>query len=176
MSALDRNPTSTDLLQPTKFLLTFGRIKETQFFCQRVNIPGVSIVDIESPTTFANLKIPGNKITYDSFEIEFLVDNNLSSWRNIYEWIVGLSIPHNFDEYRLLNRQNKNTVFEKQPQYSDATVTILNGLNNPKLRIVFDNIFPKSISSINFDTQLSAETIITASASFSFTNYKIEIL
>lgn len=176
MSVLDRNPTTTDLLQGSKYLLTFSRIKDVQFFCQRVNLPGVSIEELSSPTTFSTLKIPGSKIRFDDLDVEFILDNQLTSWREINSWIQGLSNPHDFSEYSNLNRLSKVSVNATQPQYSDATLTILSGLNNVKLRIKFNQVFPTSVSSIRFDTKLTAEDIMTASASFSFTNYDIELL
>jgi hypothetical protein len=55
--------------------------------------------------------------------------------------------------------------------FSDATLTILSGLNNPILRIQYLNVFPLSISDINFDTTQSADTILTATATFRYQSY-----
>ena len=51
---------------------------------------------------------------------------------------------------------------------------ILSGLNNPKLRIKFVNLFPTSISEIHFDTKESSENIIVATASFRYHLFKID--
>jgi hypothetical protein len=48
--------------------------------------------------------------------------------------------------------------------------------NNPKLRVNFINIFPVSVGSLDFDTTLSAEEHISASASFRYDYFTIEKL
>ena len=63
----------------------------------------------------------------------------------------------------MLFRSNTNT-----PQYSDGIVTILSGLNNPKLSIHFANLFPISLSEIEFSTKESSEVVITAKATFRY--------
>ena len=67
MTVLNRNPQNTNPLQPTKFLLTFPDISDTMFFCQKVNIPGVSVpenprqipnVDLYTPVPLSWYQIP----------------------------------------------------------------------------------------------------------------------
>ena len=43
MTALNRVPQNTNLLQASKFLLTINRIPNTQYFCQQANIPGFTL-------------------------------------------------------------------------------------------------------------------------------------
>ena len=57
--------------------------------------------------------------------------------------------------------------------YSDASLTIMSALNNPLLRVNYHRMFPISISDIKFDTQKSADTIITATASFHYEYFEI---
>ena len=58
--------------------------------------------------------------------------------------------------------------------YSDATLTVLSALNNPIVRIKFTNVFPITLNDIGFDTSLSADTIITADATFMYDYYEFE--
>ena len=59
MTVLTRTPENTNPLQPTKFLLTFKKIKDTQYFCQSVNIPGVSLGEVVRATPFLDMYSPG---------------------------------------------------------------------------------------------------------------------
>jgi hypothetical protein len=45
-------------------------------------------------------------------------------------------------------------------------------LNNPVIRVQFTNVFPVSLSDINFDTRMSADDIITADATFVYDTFK----
>jgi hypothetical protein len=57
--------------------------------------------------------------------------------------------------------------------YSEATLTVMSALNNPLYRINYHKIFPVSVSGIQFDTKESADTIITATATFAYEYFEI---
>jgi hypothetical protein len=168
MTAITRAPQNTNLLQPTKFLLSFDRIGTSQFFCQTVNLPGISLGSAPINTPVADIYAPGNKITYDELSISFLVNEDVQTWQDIHSWFRSIASPEGFSERNRLSDMQNQFSKNKQKNYSDATLTILSGLNNPLLRIQFFNAFPTSLSGIEFDTTKSADTIITASANFRF--------
>ena len=166
MTVLNRNPQNTNPLQPTKFLLTFSRIQTVQYFCQEINLPGVSLGEVLKPTPFLDMYSPGTKLTYDPLDISFTIDEELASWKNLYDWFTTIADPDGFEK-RTYTRELQRTEY-----LSDATLTVLSALNNPVLRIEFTNVFPLTLSDINFDTKLSADTIITARATFRYQSYK----
>lgn len=166
MTAITRSPENTNLLQPTKFLLTFSRIATTQYFCQTVNLPGVSLGEVVRVTPFLDMYSPGTKLTYEPLEMEFMVDEELLSWKNLYDWFTSMADPDGFEK-RDVSRELQSIKY-----FSDATLTVLSALNNPILRIQYTNVFPLSISDIGFDTTRSADTIITAKATFRYQSYK----
>ena len=57
--------------------------------------------------------------------------------------------------------------------YSDATLTILSSKNMPKTEIRFKNIFPTSISGLDYNIGGTDVDYITCSASFSYLGYTI---
>jgi len=164
MTVLNRNPQNTNLLQPTKFLLTFSRIPNAQYFCQTVNVPGVVLGEVVRETPFLDMYSPGTKLKYDPFDIDFIVDEELQSWKDLYKWFISIADPDGFEQRDgALGKQNEHL--------SDATLTILSGLNNPILRIQFRNIFPLTMSDLNFDSKESADTIMTCKATFRYESY-----
>lgn len=166
MTALTRTPQNTNPLQPTKFLLTFARIPNTQFFCQEVNIPGVSLGEVDRVTPFLDMFSPGTKLKYDPLDVEFIVDAQLQSWKDIYNWFTSIADPDGFEGRRISREIQNNTNF------SDATLTVLSALNNPVVRIEYLNCFPLTLSDIRFDTKSSADNIITCRATFRYQSYK----
>ena len=68
MTALNRNPINTDLLQSTKFRVTFARLPTVTYFCNSANLPGISLTEIPMPTPFVDLYMPGEKAVYDTAE------------------------------------------------------------------------------------------------------------
>jgi hypothetical protein len=168
MPALKRSPENVNLLQPTKFLLSFDRIGTSQFFCQTVNIPGINLGSAAINTPVADIYAPGNKIAYEQLSISFIVNEDVQSWKDIHSWFRSIASPEGFNERNRLSNVQTQFSKSKQKNYSDATLTVMSALNNPLLRIQFFNAFPTSLSGIEFDTTKSAETIITASATFRF--------
>lgn len=173
MSAFTRTPEATGLLQPTKFLLTFDRIKTTQYFCQSVNIPGVNLgqAPINIPT--ADIFAPGNKITYNPLNVHFLVDSKMTNWQELHAWFRSIASPESFSERKRLTQLQNQYSFKKN-SYSDATLTVLSPLNNPILRVRFYNCFPITLSDIIFDSSQSADDIISADGVFIYDYFDFE--
>ena len=147
MTALNRIPQNTNYLQATKFLLTFSRINNTQYFCQEVNIPGVSLGTVDRVTPFLDMYSPGTKLTYEPLSVEFLLDESLQGWKNLYDWFLTMADPDGFE------KRDGSRELQTQKHFSDATLSILSGLNNPIIRIQYKNVFPLSISDIKFRRQ-----------------------
>jgi len=165
MTALTRQPQNNNPLQATKFLLTFARIPTTQYLCQEVNIPSVSLGEVNRATPFLDMFSPGTKLQYSPLDVTFMVDEELQSWKDMYNWFVSIADPDGFE------KRDHNKELQQVKHFSDATLTVLSALNNPIVRLQFTNVFPLSMSDIKFDTKLSAETIITCTATFRYQSY-----
>lgn len=178
MAATNRTPGNKDLLQSTKFRVTFDRLPGMTYFCQSANFPGVSLTEIPRQTPFVDLYIPGEKLIYDTFNITFLVDEDMRAWTEIHDWIRAITFPTDFKEYLDLKRLDRGPLFRAdykgKPQYSDATMTMFTNKNNPNFRVKFVDLFPTTLSTIIFSSQDSAENVITADATFRFSYYEYE--
>ena len=172
MTALTRTPVNTNPLQSSKFILAFERLPTVQYFCQQANLPGVSLGFATFPTPLRDVPVAGNKLSYSEFDVTFIVDEQLQSWNELYKWLLAMGSPKSINERTRLN-QLQNDYTTGNSYYSDATLTIMSALNNPLLRVNYHRMFPLSISDIKFDTQLSADTIITATASFQYEYFDI---
>lgn len=184
-SALTRQPENTNLLQVTKYIMTLPRVNNVQYFCQEANLPGVSISQIARQTPIVDLWSPGSKLSYNEFDVTFVIDEDLRAWTDIHDWMRGLSGGVDDDEWSNMMRKSavsytadvdNNPNSKAFPQYSDGVLTLLTGLNNPKIRIKFAQMFPTDLSDIKFDSKLSSDTILTATAKFRFDYFNIERL
>jgi hypothetical protein len=159
--AITTHPSTTNLLQPTKFLVTFPEISETIYFCQKANIPGVTLGMALQETPNLDLFHSGTKLEYNTFDITFIVNEDLSAWTSIYKWMNDLSsVEKNYTK----RKENKK----------QAIFTVMSNLNNPKFRIKLNNIFPLSLSDLEFDTASSAEEHVLATASFRYDWFDLE--
>jgi hypothetical protein len=176
MTALNRNPLNPNLLHPNKFQLNFGRVPNIQYFVQSVSVPGISLSEVPHQTPFIDLYVPGEKAIYDMLNVTFLVDEELKSWLEIHDWIRAMTFPTDFQEYRDLSKLNKiaNIRKEVQPQYSDATITVLSSANNPLYRFKFFDCFPTTLSTFVLSSADSPDGIITADATFRFSYFNVD--
>jgi hypothetical protein len=180
MTALTRNPINTNLKQSTKFKLNFDRLPGLTYFCQSVNLPGVSASEVPRSTPFVDVYVPGEKLVYDTFNVTFTVDEDMRAWTEVHDWLRGFTFPTKFEEYVNLIRQGNqsytrsNFGVKDAAQYSSAILTLYTNKNNPNLRIKFVGMFPISLSTVIFNTQDTAENIITADATFRFSYYDYE--
>lgn len=178
MSVKSRTPPSTTNLQSSKFQIIFPRITSATYFCQAVNIPGISTTPVLNSTPFADLYKPGDKPQYGNFSMEFIIDEELWGFQIIFDWIKGYSFPSDFEEYKNLYRLSEMNIplNNSRPQYSDAQLTILSSKNLPKFRLKFIDIFPIGLNAIPLNTMLDANKPVTTTAEFKYQYYTIERL
>ena len=143
------------------------------FFCTEANIPGLSVGSATQYNPLLDAPIPGDKMIYEDFRIEFLLEETMKSWTGLQDWIRGYSYPESTDQYKNLPLQLRLQGVTEKPQYSDALLFVYSNKNNPLMQIKFADIFPVSLSGVQFNTKLSAETVLTATATFKYTSYVI---
>ena len=160
-------PDNHNLAQGSKFMLAFPRLPNLSFFCKSVNLPGVTLGSTEQPTPFLDVPVAGIKLEYETLNATFLVDEPFKTWESIYNWMSGnlLEFP--------IPQQGVPAVSEKAI-YSDAILYVYTNKNNPSFLVKFTDLFPISLSSVQFSTEESAETVMTADVVFKFAYYKIE--
>jgi len=154
-------PENTNFLQPTKYVLTFPEVPDMIYFCQKANIPGVSLGQALQETPNLDLFHSGTKISYNTFDVTFLVNEDLSAWTSIYNWMKDLSSV-------------EATYAKRKSGKKQAVLTVMSNQNNPKLRVKLMDLFPLSLSDLEFDTTLSAEEHITATVSFRYDWFELE--
>ena len=185
-----REPTKLDYASPVQFRFKCSKLPTVEFFCQSANIPGISIGTASMPTGLKDIPIPGEKVSYQDLAISFLVDENLNNYKEIHDWIIALGFPQNHTQFADLqaagaDRYPGSTSGAIVPEtniavplaeggtYSDATLTILSSKNIPKTEIRFKNIFPTSISGLDYNIGGTDIDYITCNASFSYLGYTI---
>lgn len=176
MTAINRNPENPNLLHGNKFQLNFSRMPSIQYFAQNVILPGVSLMEYPRTNPFVELYSPGEKAIYDLLTVTFMVDEELTAWKEVHDWIRAMTFPENFEEYANLPNIARPTVRLGFPQFSDARLTLLSNANQPIFQFDFIDIFPTTLSSMILSTTHSPEDVITADAIFRFSYYNVKSL
>ena len=171
MSILDSNPSTLTLLQNNGFQIKIYRKPNINFNVQKVNIPGISLPGISQGTPFTNIIHPGDVINWDDFIIEFKVQEDMSDWLEMFEWIIGNGFPSSYDEYQKLSQTR---LFEGVNIKSDIAVFILDAMKNPKLTITYEDAFPYALGGFTLESNTGDVNYVSAQCVFKYTKYRIE--
>ncbi|NDB82395.1 MAG: hypothetical protein EB127_06590 [Alphaproteobacteria bacterium] len=177
-------PTTYDFLRPNAFRFTIKDLPNTSYTCQSANLPALQLGFAIQPTPFLDLAIVGDKMNFGEFSIRFLVTEDMSNYLELYAWIVALGFPKEHSQYSAFVQSKQNRfpfVVNKFGQtdalvYSDGTLTILDSTNNPKTNIIFKELFPISLESLDFEVASQTVQYFTAIATFKFKLFEIEQL
>ena len=176
MSGRSSQIENRNFLSPTGFKFVLRRSPKVAFFCNQANIPDINLGLAIQPSYLKDIDLPGDKITFGDLSLRFLVDENLENYMEIQNWIRGLGYPEEVKQFRDLSEQGliqTNYAKDRQNIYSDATLQILSSNLIPKFQVFFNDVFPYSLSTINFDATDTDIQYFTADVSFKYTSYDI---
>ena len=168
-------PSNQNFLSPVGFKFIIGRTPNVDYFCQSASIPEVSIGARDIQTPVKDYTIPGDKMTYGDLQLKFLVNEDLDNYYEIYKWLKGLTNPKHqkgFREY-LATVAEKGRPEEYDKTMSDARLLILNSNYNSISTVNFFNIFPTSLTTLEFDASATDINYFTANVNFKYTLYEI---
>jgi len=190
-NSYDRQPQKLDYASPTQFKFGIIKLPKVEYFCTAANIPGITLGNANQPTPLKDIPIPGDKLDYDTLNISFLVDENLENYREIHGWLTGLGFPKDYSQFRDLQGagsdrypttqnvglskelgQVKKAVQDDGGLYSDATLFVLTSKNTNNIEVRFRDIYPISLSGLDYNQQANDVDYLTASVTFSYKIYE----
>ena len=171
MAAIREQPANINFLSPLGFRFKLKRAPNLNFFVTDVNLPQISLGNIELPTPFKLINIPGSKLEYGDFNLSFRMDEDMSTYFEIYNWLIAIGFPENFDQYKGLKNAQKGTPSQL---FSDATLTIMTSDMVPNIEVTFEDLFPTSIGEINFNTSDTDVNYVTTSVSFKYKIFHVK--
>ena len=167
-----------NFLQPQGFRFQVARAPKVTFFGNAVNIPGMTLrTTVQTTPGLKDIPLPGEIIDFEDLNLRFLVDEDLQNYQEIQNWIRGLGFPESLEEIYELQDQKVGTARDGNTKtmnlYSDGTLTILDAMQHENFKVKFQELFPYSLSTIQFDATLSDTEYFTAEVSFKYLNYSI---
>ena len=166
-----------NFLSISGFKLILNRCPKVDFLCNKANLPGLTLGSAIQSTYLKDIPVPGDKIRYDDFTIDFMVDENLENYHQIYQWITSLGYPESVAQYSELQRENRfypNTnAKDPYSERSDGTLLILNSNYQTAGKIKFRDLFPTYLSGIPFDATVTEQQYYTATCTFRYTIFDL---
>lgn len=170
MPILTNQPDNINFLSPLGFRFTLARAPNLNFFATDVNLPSLSLGYVQVPSPFKPIELTGDRLDYGDLQVTFKVDEDFQNYFEIYNWMVALGFPENFDQYRRLEVSPNGA---KEKIYSDGTLTIMNSGMVPNIEVTFKDLFPSALSDINFTSTDSDVNYVTNTVTFKYQNYTI---
>ena len=168
----DKQIKNRNFLSPLGFKFNLVRTPKVDFFANSANIPGINLGVAVQTNYLRDLPIPGDKLTYEDFNLRFMVDENLENYLEVHNWMRGLGYPESiaeYDKWRLSDPYNP----QLDPNVSDGTLTIYNSNYQPVATVKFRGLFPTYLSTIEFDSTDTEVRYVTADATFKYALYDI---
>jgi hypothetical protein len=167
VSPISTQPDATNPLQPTSFRFFLQKTPEVTYFCQSANIPGISVPPVIQSNVFSDIKQPGDRVEFEDLTVEFIVNEDLGNWLEIKNWMTWTAPFDSIDE---------SSARKVTEDVEDATLVILNSNLNERFRVNFRGVFPTNLSAIEMSSTVTDMEPLTATVTFSYTDYEIETL
>ena len=148
-----------NLFSPQKFIVVSGRFPNVEFFAQRVKIPAVSSGNVRINTSAAvDFFQVGDKLEFEELPIDFLLDEDLTTYSEIYNWLIDCV---------------KNPQPDFNP-FSDLSVICLTNNQNKNKTYTFHNAFPYFISDIDMSATESEDNPIIMHVGFKYSHFSLD--
>lgn len=171
-NAFSKQIQNRNFLSPIGFQFNLAKEPKVAFFCNSARIPEINLLVGRQPSYLKDIDIPGEKLTYGDFSLRFLVDENMENYMAVHNWLTRLGFPETAQEYKDLI-YDANNIRDPKRAFSDGSLRILDSNYRETAIIKFLDLFPVSLTSLEFTATDSDINYFTAEATFKYTVYEI---
>ena len=171
-SAFAKQIDNRNFLTGVGFKFSLTKFPKVDFFSNSARIPELNLELTRQPSYLKNIDVPGERLTYGDFTLRFLVDENMENYLSVYEWLTGLGFPETTKEFAEIIK-DKDGQRDPKEAFCDGTLRILNSNYREVAKVKFNDLFPTSLTSLEFDASATDIQYFTAEATFKYTLYKI---
>ena len=168
---------STNYLRPNSFKFLIAKMPNVTYTCQSANLPALNLGAAMQQTPFVDIPHPGDKVFFGEFIIQFLINEDMSNYKELYDWLASIGAPTGGDQYGSLTyRASPFDPYSYNNAFSDATLLIIDSNNIPKVRLNFQDLWPTAVEGLNFDITSSGMEYFVGTATFRYKVFTIDKL
>jgi len=171
-SAFGKQIQNRNFLSGVAFKFNLAKFPKVDFFSNSARIPELNLELTTQASYLKNIDVPGERLSYGDFTLRFLVDENMENYISVYNWLTGLGFPETTKEFADLIK-DKDGQRDPKEAFCDGTLRILNSNYREVAKVSFNDLFPISLTSLDFDATNTDIQYFTAEATFKYTVYKI---
>jgi hypothetical protein len=173
MALQGTQPDNKSFLSPIGFRFSCNRLPHVNYFCTAATIPDISLGETSSiDNPFIKLPVPGDKLTFGRLDLTFRVDEDMKNFQEIYNWLTALGYPDNFNQRAAIGRTQTSV----GDVYSDGSLMVTTANMKPNIEIAFVDMYPSSLSSLEFDIENTDVEYLKATVSFAYRKYSLTTL
>ena len=170
----DKQIQNRNYLSNVGFNFTLARFPKVDFFSNTANLPGLTLGTVNAPNYLKELPLAGDRLVFEDFSLQFIVDEQLENYLAIHNWMKGLGFPDSIRDFMDLVTDENEDQFNMDLQYSDGVLNVLNNQFNTISKVKFNGLFPYALSGLQFDATNQDYQALTATVTFKYTIYNIE--
>lgn len=159
--------TNINFLATHRFCMKLGRNPNVAYFCQEINLPGMSLGTATQATPFVDIPRTGDKIQYEDLVMTFSVDENMANYKEIANWMVGMGFPRNYPQFAALESSAAGI-------YSNLTLFILDSNENVQHTATFNNAIPTALSGLGFSTKVTDAVPMQCTVNFRYAFWELD--
>lgn len=148
-------------LAKNRSTLEIAMFPNTSFTLSNYSVPGMSLFPAQQSSPFFDKPVYGDKLHYDDLICEFIVNEDLSNYLEMHDWMKNMAHP-------------EEKIHPMPMTYTDATMTIYTSHNNPYMRVQFLDIIPVQIGELQFSENTTETEEVTCMVVFKYQRYDIE--
>ena len=171
-SAFGKQIQNRNFLSGVGFKFNLTKFPKVDFFSNSARIPELNLELTTQASYLKNIDVPGERLSYGDFTLRFLVDENMENYQSIYDWLTGLGFPETTKEFAEIIK-DKDGQRDPKEAFCDGTLRILNSNFRVVGKVKFNDLFPISLTSLEFDATNTDVQFFTAEATFKYTLYKL---
>ena len=171
-SAFAKQIDNRNFLSGVGFKFNLTKFPKVDFFSNSARIPELNLELTRQPSYLKNIDVPGERLTYGDLTLRFLVDENMENYISVYTWLKGLGFPETTKEYKDLTT-DKDGQRDNKEAFCDGSLSILNSNYREVAKVKFKDLFPTSLTSLDFDATNTDIQFFTAEATFKYTIYNL---
>ena len=171
-SAFGKQIQNRNFLSGVAFKFNLTKFPKVDFFSNSARIPELTLELTTQPSYLKNIDVPGERLTFGDLTLRFLVDENMENYISVYDWLTGLGFPETPQQF-IDKTTDRDGLRDFQEQFCDGSLHILNSNYNDVAIVKFKDIFPTSITSLDFDATETDINYFTAEATFKYVIYSI---
>jgi len=171
-SAFGKQIQNRNFLSGVGFKFNLTKFPKVDFFSNSARIPELNLELTTQASYLKNIDVPGERLSYGDFTLRFLVDENMENYQSIYDWLTGLGFPETTKEFAEIIK-DKDGQRDPKEAFCDGTLRILNSNFREVGKVKFNDLFPISLTSLEFDATNTDIQFFTAEATFKYTLYKL---